>query len=414
MTPTRNRLRFPAASFAFAIVFAASVGTAVAAENPRVTGFTLMDADTDQPISGFNPISAGATLNLATLPTQNLNIRVNTESGVGSVRVALDSNAGRVENQAPYALAGDDGGNFRPWTPPSGSHVVAATAFTGRNAEGTAGPTASLTFSVADIAATTPAGPTEPTTSAPAPSSCGPMPSAPPAGWMRVMSDTFSENIPLGQWGLKGGTWERPGGNWRARPAGWKDSSGRGTYNSPKTTSQHDSLLDVWIHSEGDTRYVAAPISLVGDTLGQRVSLCMRSDVIPGYKLAFLLWPSLGTGNERGEIDYPEGKLSGGSATAHAFMHYDPKPASGKSQDAFDSGVALQQWHTYTMAWHPQASYVEFYLDGRLFGRSTNYVPRAPMHYIMQMETYMAGQPLPPPAAGHLLVDWVTIDVPAS
>jgi hypothetical protein len=34
------------------------------------------------------------------------------------------------------------------------------------------------------------------------------------------------------------------------------------------------------------------------------------------------------------------------------------------------------------------------------------------MHYIMQVETYMAGQVLPPPASGHVLVDWVTIEVP--
>jgi hypothetical protein len=30
----------------------------------------------------------------------------------------------------------------------------------------------------------------------------------------------------------------------------------------------------------------------------------------------------------------------------------------------------------------------------------------------MQVETFMAGQPLPAPAQGHILVDWVTIDVP--
>jgi hypothetical protein len=28
------------------------------------------------------------------------------------------------------------------------------------------------------------------------------------------------------------------------------------------------------------------------------------------------------------------------------------------------------------------------------------------------METYILGQELPPPAAGHVLVDWFTIDVP--
>ena len=226
------------------------------------------------------------------------------------------------------------------------------------------------------------------------------------------MSDSFNENIPLGEWGKVGGRWEFPGGMWRARPAGYKDSSGRGTYNSPKTTSQHDGLLDVWIHSEGSTRYVAAPIPLVGDTHGQRISLCMRADQIPGYKIAFLLWPSNGPGNYHGEINFPEGRLLT-TASAHAFMHYDPKPADGKNQDAYDTNTAVMSWHVFTMEWHPGRHYAAFYLDGQLVGRSERpEVPNGPMHYVMQMETYMSGQELPPPAAGHVLVDWFTIDVP--
>lgn len=227
------------------------------------------------------------------------------------------------------------------------------------------------------------------------------------------MTDGFGETIPLGEWGRPGGKWEFPGGMWRGRTAGYKDSSGRGTYNSPKTTSQHDGLLDVWIHSEGSTRYVAAPIPLVGNTTGQRISLCMRADQIPGYKIAFLLWPNEGPGNYHGEINFPEGRLLT-TGSAHGFMHYDPEPSSGKTQDAYDSGVNLQSWHVFTMEWHPHQHYVSFHLDGRLVGRSERpEVPDGPMHYVMQMETYMAGQELPPPAAGHVLVDWFTIDVPS-
>jgi hypothetical protein len=238
------------------------------------------------------------------------------------------------------------------------------------------------------------------------------MPSSAPTGWQRAMSDTFDEDIPLGEWGRPRGRWEEPGGNWRARPAGYRDSSGRGTYNSMKTTSQHDGLLDIWVHSEGSTRYVAAPISLVGHTWGQRISICMRADAIPGYKLAFLLWPNAGEGNERGEIDFPENKLSSPSASPYAFMHYDPEPSSGKKQDAYRSGVAISEWHVYTIAWRPQSGYCEFYVDGRLIGRSARFVPSAQMRYIMQVETYMSGDALPAPAQGHVLVDWVTIDVP--
>ena len=174
--------------------------------------------------------------------------------------------------------------------------------------------------------------------------------------------------------------------------------------------SEGGGLLDVWVHSEGDRRYVAAPVSLLGGTRGARISVCLRADVIPGYKIAFLLWPTEGEGNTLGEIDFPEGKLSGGGATAKAFMHH----AGVADQDAYDTGVALQSWHTYTIEWDPTAStpYVSFFLDGRLLGRSTQRIPSVPMFYVMQIETYVAGDPLPPPAAGHVQIDWATIDLP--
>jgi hypothetical protein len=275
--------------------------------------------------------------------------------------------------------------------------------------------TATPTPVAATPAATSTPAPTAVPTPNPTPTSgkCSSGPGSAPSGWRRVMSDSFNENISLGEWGRPGGHWEFPGGMWRARPAGYRDSSGRGTYDSPKTTSQHDGLLDVWIHSEGSTRYVSAPLPLVADTVGQRISICMRADEIPGYKMAFLLWPNEGPGNYHGEINFPEAKLLS-TATAHAFMHFDPEPVGGKTQDAYDSGALLQQWHVYTTEWHPHRNYVSFYVDGRLIGHSERpEVPDGPMHYVMQMETYMAGEPLPAPAEGHVLVDWFMIDLPA-
>ncbi len=210
---------------------------------------------------------------------------------------------------------------------------------------------------------------------------------------------------------------------WQNR-VGARDSSGRGVYDSSKTVSERNGLLDIWIHSEtsgkpgvhdpAGQRYVAAIVSKLGPTKGAKITICMRTDVIPGYKLAYLLWPSEGIGNQLGEIDFPEGKLSGLPATAKAFMHYAPKPTSGKHQDWYDTGKPLQQWHAYTIEWNPKASppYAKFYLDGQLIGHSTKYVPTVTMRYIMQNETYVKGQLLPAPAQGHIQVDWITIDVP--
>jgi hypothetical protein len=296
----------------------------------------------------------------------------------------------------------------RPPTPSPSSGGGAAASPTGEPsapaATMTPAPAAPQANPTPAPASPTPA-PTAATAAVPSESRCPtPLPAAAPPGWTRVVTSTFSENVQLGQW---------PGPvaaqAWKNRARGG-DSSGRGTYDSSRTVTEANGLLDVWVHSEGSTRYVAAPVSTLGGMLGARISICMRADQIPGYKVAFLLWPTDGEGNQLGEIDFPEGKLAGGGATAKAFMHH----AGAESQDAFDSGVALQGWHTYTIEWDPTASqpYVSFFLDGRLLGTATDRVPIVPMFYVMQIETYLRGDPLPPPAAGHVQVDWVTIDRP--
>jgi hypothetical protein len=254
----------------------------------------------------------------------------------------------------------------------------------------------------------------EPTLAAAAagPGRCNTGGGAAPRGWRRLMSDSFRTDIALGQWGKPGGRHEHPSGKWLARRAGARDTSGRGVYNTLKTTSQHNGLLDVWIHSEGATRYVAAMRPKLDGRRSMRVSVCLRADVIAGYKLVYMLWPTEGHGNSNGEIDYPEAKLNS-SSTANAFMHYDPKPTGGKTQDWYDSGVRLQRWHTYTMRWHARRDYVTFHVDGRRIGRSDGpKVPDGPMIYIMQHETWPNGA-LPAPDSGHILVDWITIDVPS-
>ncbi len=120
----------------------------------EVTGFALIDADTDQPVAGFDPILSGAVLNLGTLPSRNLNLRADTApSTVGSVRFDLDGTLS-TQNGAPYSLAGDTNGDYFPWTPPLGSRSVAATPYSLADAGGTAGLAATLTFSVVDDPAT--------------------------------------------------------------------------------------------------------------------------------------------------------------------------------------------------------------------------------------------------------------------
>ncbi|WP_457068143.1 InlB B-repeat-containing protein [Hymenobacter sp. UYAg731] len=120
-----------------------------------VTSYTLVNADTNGDIQ---TLTTGATLNLATLPTRNLNVRANTNPGtVGSVAMSLTGAATRdqTESVAPYALFSDAGGAYNPWTPAVGSYSLTGTPFTAGGGGGTAGTPLSVTFSVVDQAGPT-------------------------------------------------------------------------------------------------------------------------------------------------------------------------------------------------------------------------------------------------------------------
>ncbi len=118
----------------------------------EVLSFTLINADTDQPIPEFDPLPDGAVLNLARLPTRALSIRANTKpEKVGSVRFGLDAIPSKqLEKQIPYALAGSQGSNYDPWTPTLGTHTVTATPYANPAGTGPHGKILTVTFTVAD------------------------------------------------------------------------------------------------------------------------------------------------------------------------------------------------------------------------------------------------------------------------
>ncbi len=120
---------------AVAILIALSGSPVSAAQ--AVSSVTLINADTNQPIAGYDPLPNGATLDLSTLPTDNLNIRANTDpTTVGSVRFGLDGNSNqRTETARPCAFAGDGSGNFRPWTPSLGSQSIMVASCGGAGGE---------------------------------------------------------------------------------------------------------------------------------------------------------------------------------------------------------------------------------------------------------------------------------------
>ena len=112
-----------------------------------ISSFTLVSADTNLDLQ---TVTAGMTLNLASLPTLNLNIRANAAGTVSSVAFDLTGPQARtsVENVAPYALFSDLAGNYTAWTPILGTYTLTATPFDAPNAGGVAGSSLSLSFTV--------------------------------------------------------------------------------------------------------------------------------------------------------------------------------------------------------------------------------------------------------------------------
>ncbi len=126
-----------------------------------VTSLTLINADTDQAVSGFDPIPANATIDFAKIGTKNLSIRANTNpANVGSVLFGLDGTTNyHTENAVPYDIAGDsakaDGStDYAAWVPALGAHSVTATPYSASNLGGTRGTPLSVSFTVVDSSAT--------------------------------------------------------------------------------------------------------------------------------------------------------------------------------------------------------------------------------------------------------------------
>jgi hypothetical protein len=119
-----------------------------------VVSFTLVNADSDQDLE---TLTDGATLNLASLPTHNLNVRANTSPvTVGSVVFALTGTQtnNRTETNPPYSLFGDVSGNYNPWTPAVGAYTLKGTPFSGAGGSGSGGTALTVHFTVTNQGAT--------------------------------------------------------------------------------------------------------------------------------------------------------------------------------------------------------------------------------------------------------------------
>ena len=110
---------------------------------PSVVGFEVIDVATNKP---FSPLKDGDVIDLAHFSEQGLNVRALTQPAVvESVVFELDQvKRFRHETAAPYALNGDNGGQYNRWQPRLGKHVMKATPF----AHGEPGVAAQISFLV--------------------------------------------------------------------------------------------------------------------------------------------------------------------------------------------------------------------------------------------------------------------------
>ncbi len=220
-----------------------------------------------------------------------------------------------------------------------------------------------------------------------------PIPATDLPGWQLRFSDDFTTNVPLGSFPTAVAS------RWRAYQDR-TDTSGRGLYAPDQVLSVHDGVLDWWMHSVQGQPLVAAALPQMARQTYGRYAVRFRSDSLPGYKVAWLLWPDGGTWPQDGEIDYPEGDLD---STFCGFVHHQGA-TTGDDQDAFCNLGSFTPWHTAVTEWSP--GLVQFFLDGQLVGSTTTRVPSGPMFWVLQSETALGGPAPSAATSGHILLDW--------
>lgn len=114
---------------------------------PAITGFTLINTNTNKAIAGYENIAIGATIDvpLDELPTRNIVLKANTAGDVKSVQFGLNARTKYyLDPLAPFAIYPDKNGTFRKWTLFAGSHNISATPFSTKDASSGAGGIAAI------------------------------------------------------------------------------------------------------------------------------------------------------------------------------------------------------------------------------------------------------------------------------
>jgi hypothetical protein len=222
-----------------------------------------------------------------------------------------------------------------------------------------------------------------------------PMPTGDLPDWRQVFTEDFTSTVALGSWpgpyASKWADYTYPGSH---------DTNGGAEWNTVKDVSASGGTADYYLHSENGKAFAAALLPRTAAQTYGRYEVRFKVDPgMTGWKSAWLLWPDDEVWPDHGEIDWPEGDLTG---TMDGFMHHaDPDG----DQDSTSSQVPFApDWHTATTEWLPDM--VKYYLDGHLVDTFTNAVSSYPMHWVLQSESGSSSRPT---GSGHIKIDWAVI-----
>jgi hypothetical protein len=233
-------------------------------------------------------------------------------------------------------------------------------------------------------------------------------------GWKEIFVDDFTTDAPLGSFANEGCDNPRKvvytgteNTRWTAYPECYVDTFNQFPYRADEVVSVHDGALDYHLHDVDGKRAGANLSPLIsGDAQGQtygRYSARIKTShpFITGYRLAMLLWPESEVWPTEGELNFPEGELTG---PIRGYHHFAEPTATANSQAISQYDYSgFTDWRVATIEWTPTV--VRYILDDKVLLESRRGVPNTPMRWQLQLESSL----YPELGGGNFYVDWVTV-----
>jgi hypothetical protein len=226
-------------------------------------------------------------------------------------------------------------------------------------------------------------------------------------GWRQIFAEDFTTDAPVGS--FPGSAY---GSRWDVYPDGSKDTAGAqggpSRYYPSKVLGVGSGVLTKYLHTENGIPLSAAILPRAGgkylDQLYGKYTVRYRAESVPGFRVAWMLWPQSNVWPRDGEINFPETGLDGYMC---GFVHH--QDGTPFDQSVICTGVPLGNnvWHTASIEWSPDR--IDFILDGVTVGSSFSRIPNTPMHWVLQTEAcYDVGCP-DPTTVGKIEIDWAVI-----